>query len=77
MARRCNRRDFFLGRWHETEPRAETETSVGPSASSLPSDFSPALLRMEVARLGFDPDRLSAEEMEKLVKEAFEAKRPT
>ena len=73
---RCNRRDFLRGRWLEPTARAPRET---PSsfADALPPDFSPALLRLEASRLGYDPDRLSAEELEKIVKRALQAERQT
>ena len=76
MTTRCNRRDFLRGRWLEPTARAPRE-SPSSYADALPPDFSPALLRLEASRLGYDPDRLSAEELEKIVKRALQTEKPT
>ena len=76
MTTRCNRRDFLRGRWLEPTARAPRE-SPSSYADALPPDFSPALLRLEASRLGYDPDRLSAEELEKIIKRALQAEKPT
>lgn len=69
MTKSCSRRDFYRGKWN-TNP-SHTETPKDSPASSLPSDFTLAMIRAEVSRLGYDPDRLSEKEMVALVEQAF------
>ncbi len=77
-----SRRDLFRGRWHgdeEAREARETRETLDPgpfpekaTRPALPPDFSPALIRAQARYgLGLDVDKMTPEEIEAAVAEAF------
>ncbi len=79
----CNRRNFFLGHWAKEKESAVDETpemNEQPPLESLrelPSDFSPALLKMQARVLGLNVETMTDEEVAKAVLEALNAQKPS
>lgn len=73
---RCTRRDFFFGRWINSQQKKEEGNSVQP-VRRLPSDFSPALLKMQAKQLGLDIEHSTQEEIEKIVLDTLYAQKPS
>ena len=78
----CTRRQFFLGRW--TKETADTDitpdaggepTPTAEPISELPTDFSPAMLKMQAQIMGLDLGSMSWEEAEQIVLAAFRSQR--
>ena len=69
---RMSRRAFLGFRFSEED----AGTRDVPPETSLPPEFSPAMLRAEAERLGLDPDRTGAGELASAVMRAMYARAP-
>ena len=57
---RMSRRAFLGFRFSEEDAGTRDVPGGVPPETSLPPEFSPAMLRAEAERLGLDPDRIGA-----------------
>ena len=78
----CSRRQFFFGHWTKNDSRdarAEGESHEASETTirkSLPSDFSPAMLKMQGRLMGLDVEHLTPEELSEIIADALYATRP-
>ena len=70
---RMSRRAFLGVRFSEEDAGTRDVPGGVPPETSLPPEFSPAMLRAEAERLGLDPDRIGAGELASAVMRAMYA----
>ena len=73
---RMSRRAFLGFRFSEEDAGTRDVPGGVPPETSLPPEFSPAMLRAEAERLGLDPDRIGAGELASAVMRAKYARAP-
>lgn len=79
----CNRRSFLTGHWAKEKMSAVDErpdmNEQPPSEPlrELPSDFSPALLKMQARTLGLNVETMTDEEAARAVLAALNAQQPS
>ena len=73
---RMSRRAFLGFRFSEEDAGTRDVPGGVPPETSLPPEFSPAMLRAEAERLGLDPDRIGAGELASAVMRAMYARAP-
>ena len=73
---RMSRRAFLGFRFSEEDAGTRDVPGGFPPETSLPPEFSPAMLRAEAERLGLDPDRTGAGELASAVMRAMYARAP-
>ena len=73
---RMSRRTFLGFRFSEEDAGTRDVPGGVPPETSLPPEFSPAMLRAEAERLGLDPDRIGAGELASAVMRAMYARAP-
>ena len=74
--REIRRRDFLQGLLHPHRSEELRHQQPTFPVSILPPEFSGAMLRMEVSRMGMDPGNMTEEEMSELVLHAMQGKTP-
>lgn len=70
--REIHRRDFLQGLLHPLRSEALRHQQPTFPMSMLPPEFSGAMLRLEVSRMGMDPGSMTEEEMAELVLHAMQ-----
>ena len=73
---RMSRRAFLGFRFSEEDAGTRDVPGGVPPETSLPPEFSPAMLRAEAERLGLDPDRIGAGELASAGMRAMYARAP-
>lgn len=79
----CNRRDFLTGHWAKETMSAvdempdRNEQPPSEPLRELPSDFSPALLRMQARILGLNVDTMTDEEAAEAVLAVLNEQKPS
>lgn len=77
-----NRRDFLLGHWakeiQSSEHAAQTENAAPLSGrlEELPSDFSPAMIKMQARIMGLNVEQVTDEEIERAVLNKLNEQKP-
>lgn len=68
-----NRRDFLLGHWAKEIPSSDNAAEPDAAAplpgrlQELPSDFNPALIKMQARIMGLNVESMTDEEVERAV----------